>query len=222
LPPPHGFNSGMIAPKIGRWLRQDFGVLVFAFGCLLLFLGAVGCQTTPGHVPTAEDQKPTPLYLSPGDSIEVTFPGATNLSGAHRIGPEGTITMPLVGQVQAAGKTAQELQADLVKLYGRELRQNEVIVGMIGSANTVWVSGAVLRPGRVQMDRPLTVLEAIMESGGFADSANRKKVLVIRYSGETNSTYTLNLEPLLSGGLVLPFYLKPRDIVDVPQKVQWF
>jgi protein involved in polysaccharide export with SLBB domain len=212
----------MIACTICRVIRHELRVTAFIAGCLLLFLGSIGCQGPSARAISSEDQKPTPLFLAPGDAIEVTFPGATNLSGTHRIGPEGTITMPLVGQVQAAGKTVPELQSDLAKLYEHELRQKEVIVAMIGSANSIYVTGAVLRPGRVQMERPLTALEAVMEAGGFTETANKKKVSVVRYEGETNSIYILNLDPILSGGHVPPFYLKPRDIVDVPQKVQWF
>jgi polysaccharide export outer membrane protein len=213
----------MIASTIFRVVRREFGLITFGFAALLLLAaGGLGCQTPAGKPITADDQKPTLLLLVPGDAIEVTFPGATNLSGTHRIGPEGTITMPLVGQVQAAGKTVSEMQNDLLKLYEHELRQKEVIVAMVGSADSVYITGSVLRPGRVQMERPLTALEAIMEAGGFSETANRKKVSVIRYEGDTNSIYFLNLDPILSGGHVPPFYLKPKDIVDVPQKVQWF
>jgi polysaccharide export outer membrane protein len=165
---------------------------------------------------------PVPLQLSAGDALEITFPGATNLSGIHRIGPDGMITMPLVGQVGAAGKTAQEVQADLMRLYSKELQDKEVIVGIVGSANLVYVTGSVGRPGRVELNRPMTALEAIMECGGFTETANRKKVTVVRYEGDHNTFYTLNLEPLLTGGPVPPFYVRPKDIIHVPAKVQWF
>jgi hypothetical protein len=68
----------------------------------------------------------------------------------------------------------------------------------------------------------MTALEAIMECGGFTETANRKKVTVVRYEGDHNTFYTLNLEPLLTGGPVPPFYVRPKDIIHVPAKVQWF
>jgi polysaccharide biosynthesis/export protein len=209
-----------LVQSLARRAQNGAGLAAFVMGCALLL--AAACQSPPTRGITAKDMVPTVLQLAPGDSVEITFPGATNLSGVHRIGPEGAITMPFVGQVEAAGKTAQELQADLLKLYEKELQDKEVIVTLVGSANIVYVTGAVGRPGRVEMARPMTALEAIMEAGGFTDTANRKKITIIRYEGDQNTTCTLNLEPLLSGGPVPPFYLRPRDIVHVPQKVQWF
>lgn len=188
--------------------------------CTLLF--SFGCQT-PDLGPIAADHStPVPLTMSAGDTLQITFPGAPALNGTHRIGPDGMITLPHVGQVEARGKTAGELQAELTNLFETQLQENEVLVTLVGSANLVYVNGAVLRPGRILLDRPLTVLEAIMESGGFNPVANLEKVGVIRYEGDQNVRYNLNLEPILSGGQVTPFYVKPRDIIVVPEKTQWF
>lgn len=194
-------------------------------GFLSLMLVAVlisGCQSTPAPRPTANDTIPPLLKLSAGDVIEITFPGATNLNSVHRIGPEGTINMPLVGPIQAANLTSEQLQGELMKMFQNELKDGSVIVNVANSANSVYVTGSILRPGRIALDRPLTALEVIMETGGFAESANRKKVTVIRYIGEKNTLIELDLDPLLTGGPVPPFYVKPRDVIHVPSKIQWF
>ena len=189
---------------------------------VVLIVVFCGCATAPTHPPTAEDLTPPLLTLAPGDVIEITFAGATNLTGMHRIGPEGTITMPLVGQIEAAGKTSEQLQNQLVGAYSGELRDTNIVVSIAGSGNVIYIDGAVLRPGKITLERPLTALEAVEEAGGFAETANRKKVTVIRYKGSANSVIELNLEPVLTGGQVPPFYLRPRDIVHVPTKMQWF
>ncbi|HEX7863165.1 MAG TPA: polysaccharide biosynthesis/export family protein [Verrucomicrobiae bacterium] len=165
---------------------------------------------------------PTVLLLSAGDTLDISFPGATNFSAIRRIGPEGGISMPIIGQVQAAGKTAAQLEAELEERYAKELQDPEVFVNIAGSANVVYISGSVVRPGRVNLDRPLTVLEAILEAGGFTPDANLKRINVIRYEGTDNTTFELNLEPVYNGGPVAPFYVKPRDVINVPRKVQWF
>lgn len=165
---------------------------------------------------------PTVLYLSAGDVLDISFSTATNFNGLRRIGPEGTLNMPVIGAVEAGGKTAAELEAELEKRYATELQDPELFVNIAGSANVVYVSGAVLRPGRVTLDRPLTALEAVLEAGGFATDANLERVTIIRYEGLENTIYELNLEPVYSGGPVAPFYLEPRDVVNVPRKVQWF
>jgi polysaccharide export outer membrane protein len=190
---------------------------------LSLLVAVTGCKTAGGRGMSAEDMVPTVLVLTPGDVLDIKFPGAPTLSGQYKIGPEGFLSMPLVGQVEAAGKTAQELQDHLVQAYETQLQDKEVVVTLAQSANMIYVTGSVLRPGRVPMDRPLTALDAIMEAGGFnLGQANMEKVTVIRYEGDQNTVYHLNLEPIMSGGPVPPFYLRPRDIVHVPQKVQWF
>ena len=165
---------------------------------------------------------PPVLTLSPGDTLDITFPGATNFSGMRRVGPEGFITMPQVGNVQAAGKTVGELETELEQKYKTELNDNDVVVALAASANVVYVTGQVGRPGRVQLERPLTVQEAILEVGGFLPDANLKQIMVTRWEGNENITWILNLRPLYEGAPVSPFYLKPRDSVYVPQKVQWF
>ena len=83
--------------------------------------------------------------------------------------------MPLVGQVDAAGKSAEELQTQLIKLYATELKDTNIIVSVAGSGNVIYIDGAILRPGKIVPQRPLTALEAIEEAGGFAETANRKK-----------------------------------------------
>jgi protein involved in polysaccharide export with SLBB domain len=107
-------------------------------------------------------------------------------------------------------------------LYSSELKDTNIIVSLAASGNIVYVDGAVLRPNKIILERPITALEAIEECGGFAETANKKKVTVVRYKGNTNTIIELNLEPVLVGGQVLPFYLKPHDIVHVPTKIQWF
>ncbi len=193
--------------------------IVSLFSAILLFSA---CKSTPSVPPTAEDLNPPLLQLAPGDVVDITFTGATNMSGMHRIGPEGTINMPIIGQIEATGKSTEQLQAHLMSQYVNELKDTNIIVSLVGSGNVVYIDGAILRPGKIMLERPLTALEAIEEAGGFAETANKKKVTIVRYKGLTNSVIHLNLEPVLTGEHVPPFYLKPRDIIHVPTKVQWF
>jgi protein involved in polysaccharide export with SLBB domain len=85
------------------------------------------------------------------------------------------------------------------------------------------VTGAVLRPGKVTSDHPLSALEAIMEAGGpDYTKANLKAVTVIRHEDGKTQNYTLNLRNVLKGQSAEPFYLKPSDIVYVPERFTWF
>lgn len=75
---------------------------------------------------TAEDMVPIRLVLTEGDVLDIKFPGAPNLSSSYRIGPEGFLTLPLIGQIQATGKTALELQEYLIKMYENQLQDKEI------------------------------------------------------------------------------------------------
>lgn len=164
-----------------------------------------------------------PLVLKEGDSVRITFPGAPNLNTVQQVKRDGRISLQIGGEVSAAGLTVAELEKELVKVCGPQLQVKEVTVAVESSALSVYVTGAVLRPGKVNSERPLTALEAIMEVGGFDyTKANQKAVAIIRRQGETTQRYKLNLKNELSGLETEPFALKPFDIIYVPEKFNWF
>jgi polysaccharide export outer membrane protein len=111
----------------------------------------------------------------------------------------------------------------LIKVYGPQLQTKEVSVAVQSSAFPVYVTGAVLRPGKILSDRPLTALEAIMEAGGFDyTKANLKSVRVLRTQDGKTEHYTLNLKRVLQGQDSEQFSLKPSDILYVPEKFNLF
>jgi polysaccharide export outer membrane protein len=108
-------------------------------------------------------------------------------------------------------------------LYGPQLQTKEVTVAVESSAFPIYVTGAVLRPGKILSDRPLTALQAIMEAGGFDyNKANLKKVAVIRHETGRTDHYTLNMKGVLNGEQSETFNLKPADIIYVPERFSWF
>jgi len=131
--------------------------------------------------------------------------------------------MPIIGEVVAAGKTPVALEKELVTLYSPHLVSKEVTVTVISASFSIFVSGAVQKPGKITTDRPITALEAIMEAGGFDSAkANTAAVAVVRQSGTKTEHFTLNLKQVLEGKQVEPFYLRRSDIVHVPEKFTWF
>jgi polysaccharide export outer membrane protein len=197
-----------------------------------LLLCLVGCATkTPpeGQVhaaaTTAKDAVASgeTLLLREGDTVRLTFAGAPNLNTVQAIRRDGKLSLPLVGEVQAAGLAPAELQKKLIEVYGPQLQTKEVTVVLDSPAFPVYVTGAVLRPGKIVSDRPLTALEAIMEAGGFDYAkANLKKVRVIRYDQGTPQFFNLNLKAALQGKEGEPFNLNRSDIIYVPEKFSWF
>jgi polysaccharide export outer membrane protein len=166
---------------------------------------------------------PDSYILREGDTLRISFPGSPNLNTIQPIRTDGKINLPLVGEVQAAGLTPVGLQKNLIDLYAPQLTSKEVIVEVQSSSFPVYVTGAVLRPGKIVSNHPLTALEAIMEAGGpDYTKANLKNVSVIRQEGNQTKNYLLNLKRVMDGKVSQPFYMKPADIIFVPEKFSWF
>ena len=163
------------------------------------------------------------MLLREGDVVHIAFPSSPSLETTEQIRVDGKIVMPLIGEVAVAGKTPLDFQNDLIKLFEPQLNTKQIVVTVQSASFPVFVTGAVLKPGKVMVDHPLSALEAIMEAGGFDyTKANLKAVVVVRADKNGSTTYTLNLEKIMKGGEEKPFYLKPSDIVRVPEKFTWF
>jgi len=193
----------------------------------LMWLLLAGCQSPRDQFDNAATQameRPEAIVLREGDVLRVTFPGSASLDTQPQpIRRDGNIALPLIGEVRAAGITPTELEKELVKRYEPQLVSKEVVVTVVSSAYAVYVTGAVLRPGKIASDHPISALEAIMEAGGFDyTKANLRAVTVIRHEGGSSRNYTLNLKSVLKGEESRPFYLKPSDIVYVPERFSWF
>ncbi|HWW00403.1 MAG TPA: polysaccharide biosynthesis/export family protein [Candidatus Acidoferrum sp.] len=207
-------------------------------GSAVCFLWALsGCQTqqsafaevSPPDAPklaeakSAEAPKPDVIVLHEGDTVRISFPGAPTLNTIQQIRRDGRVTLPLIGEFKAAGLTPPDMEKELIKQYGPQLVTKEVTVSVDSSAFPIYVTGAVLRPGKILSDRPLTALQAIMEAGGFDyTKANLKKIRVIRTENGQTEHHVINLKGVLQGEQADQFKLKPADIIYVPERFSWF
>jgi polysaccharide export outer membrane protein len=157
--------------------------------------------------------------LREGDVIKVTFENATNLNAVQTIPFDGIIALPLIEPIKAAGKTIADLESTLTVLYKPQIKTSEIRVARLSSAATYSIGGAVLKPGKFPLDRPITVLEAVMEAGGV-DHARAKlsEVSVLRIENQQRVNHRVNLKRALQGRETNLFYLKPFDIIFVPEK----
>lgn len=159
------------------------------------------------------------IVLQPGDEIEVKFYYTPELDVTQVIRPDGYISMQLIGEVKAQGKSPAELTGELTNRYSWHLKNPQIAVIVRTLRNRrVYVGGHVTRPGVVEMPGPMTVMEAIVEAGGFdVLRAQIDSVLVIRYEQGKRRVYQINLKPAIETGQVPQFMLRPKDIVYVPQ-----
>jgi len=190
-----------------------------ALTCLLALFAVTSCETGGPAEPipaSASAARPTGA-LAPGDVINVTFSGAPEMNTKQKIQPNGKVSLPTIGDVSAAGKTITSFQSQLTSMYQPHLQDPNVVVGLETAAASVYVSGEVVTPGKVPLDRPMTALEAVMEVGGFTKFANPKQVIVVRNEQGRTQRYVLNMNNTLSGVDSTPFYLRPFDVIYVKQ-----
>lgn len=201
----------------------------FALAAALLL---AGCETTApagSATPTAQVAPAAPaaapevLTLKEGDALRISFPGVPSMDTTQQVRQDGRINLPMLGEYVVTGKTTDGLTKELEELYAPKLVSKEVMVTLISSSFSVYVTGAVRQPGKVQSDHPISAFEAIMNAGGFDTSrANMQAVTIIREENGQTKNYTVNLQLVLDGKSSTPFYLKRSDTVFVPEKFSWF
>ena len=159
---------------------------------------------------------PTKVTLAPGDVVKLSFPGAPDLNQSQKIQTDGKINLPLIGEVEAAGRTIGRLQDELSSRYKPQLKDSTVVVTLESSVTQVVVSGAVAKPAKLTFDRPTTVFQAIMEAGGTTEYGNLKNVHLVRLVNGQQRTQILDLRPTLVGSTTRPYYVRDGDVIYIP------
>jgi polysaccharide export outer membrane protein len=176
----------------------------------------------PRAVAAAETNPPGELLIQEGDTVHVAFPGAPQYDTTQQIQRDGNITLPEVGEFKIAGWSRGEAERQLLKLYDRYLTVKQVNVTLVSAVFAVYVTGAVARPGKILSDRPISVLEAVIEAGVDHSKANLKRVRIIRQESGRTEYHILNLKKALEGKPGGTFDLKPGDVIFVPERISIF
>src|SRR6266705_2845953 len=199
-----------------RCSRVVSGVCAF-----LVFAALVGggCQSPLPPLPNPPGPK-TAVRLSPGDAIKVSYAEETVPDQTQKIRRDGKLSLPLIGEVAAAGKKVIDFQDELVSRYEGKLENNEVLVTLENGTATVTVSGFANKPGPIAFDRPKTVYQAIMEAGGVSDYGSASNVHLTRIINGEQSTETINLRPTCQGKPTKPKYVQDGDVIYISRS--WF
>jgi polysaccharide export outer membrane protein len=173
------------------------------------------------------DKKPAPqapaltdpeYRLGPGDKLRIEVYKDAQLSQSVQVRPDGKITLPLVGDMEATGRTPIELR-DTIATSLKEYVTNPTVTVIVveALASKVYVMGEVTHPGTMELHGPTTILQALAMAGGFKEFANTKDVKVLRPNGDRGGVQTIkfNYKDVLNGD-ARPFYLRSGDTVVVP------
>ena len=200
-------------------------VRLCSLACLLLL---AACATVPAsnEAPpvTPHPEAVANYHIGVDDQLQVTVWQNPELSVSVPVRPDGKITVPLIGDVQAGGRTPEEVSAAIqekLKAYVRD-PQVAVIVTQLRSheyLTRVSVTGAVQHPVSAPYHQGMTVLDAILAAGGVNVYAAADDTVLYRKVGDGTRAYRVRLDKILqSGDLATNYPLQPGDVITVPTR----
>ncbi|MCJ7603712.1 MAG: polysaccharide export protein [Desulfobulbaceae bacterium] len=153
-----------------------------------------------------------------GDVLEVQVWQEPDLSRTVKVRLDGKISLPLAGDVQAAGKTTSELDQFLEKKISDLVTEPAVSVMLVENrSQRYYVVGQVGQPGEFPIEFPLTILQAIARSGGFQEWAKREEIRVVRRSGGKEEFLSFDYDVFVKGkNLQQNVLIAPGDTIIVP------
>jgi polysaccharide biosynthesis/export protein len=149
------------------------------------------------------------------DMLNIYVWNSQQLSGPQMVRPDGRISVPLVGEIMAAGKTPMELRTEIAdKLKEGNLIKNPNVAVAVTQVNSkmYYLEGEVNKPGKYALIVPTTVLEALVNAGGFRDFANKTHIRVMRGKDSFNFNYK---QVIKSQHTEQNIYLQAGDIIVV-------
>jgi polysaccharide biosynthesis/export protein len=199
--------------------------ILVSCACVLIL---AGCATgpRPGTAPPSEPEKQavSSYRIGVDDVVQVSVWQNQELNVTVPVRPDGKISVPLVGDVDAGGKTPEEVAAlikERLTTYVRE-PQVTVILTQLNSheyLSRVRVTGAVEQPMSLPFRQGMTVLDAVLAAGGTNDFAAGDRTQLHRKAETGTSAYAVQLERiLLKGDLETNFPLQPGDVITVPER----
>lgn len=208
-----------------RWLARGLGMLVAWLALIAGSAGCASCETAPvdgyeDDIDALAAAELARVALGSGDVFDVTVWGEPSMSGTYRLGPDGVIVFPMVGEIQVEGLTPSECAARIrERLQDGYIKDPNVSVYLKElNSKKIFVLGEVVRPGTFPFTPSMTIVEAITAAGGFSASANRDNVIVTRRGADGDTRTRLPVEKITRGEAP-NFGLRPGDIVFVPDRL---
>jgi polysaccharide biosynthesis/export protein len=183
-----------------------------------------GCASSTLPIAPTEASAPAARYkIGPLDVLQITVWRNPELSGPIPVRPDGFISMPLIGDLKAAGKTPTELSADLKVALAKLVIEPLVTVVVTGFqgiyADQIRVAGDVLKPQSIAYRQDMTVLDLLIQAGGMLETADGNSAVLVRRS-EGGKSYRVRLKDLLKrGDISANVSVLPGDILIVPQAI---
>ncbi len=196
--------------------------------CAVVVLGALlgGCNLFQRHAeapPTAAVADDYEYLIGPGDSLSIFVWRNPELSTGGPVRPDGKISVPLVEDLQASGRTPTQLARDIENILGEYIRDPLVTVMVNGFSGEYYeqvrVVGEAAQPMAIPYNRNMTVLDVMVAVGGLTEFAAGNKASIVR--GSANEQFRVRLDDLIrDGDISANVPVQPGDIIIIPEA--WF
>lgn len=219
--------SVFLTRVIMNMMTRVFAITVIVVG---LTATAVLAQSKPAGInplPDSAQEKSslivtTDYILGPEDVLEITVWRNVDLSKTVTVRPDGKISLPLIGDVSAVGKTTVQL-ADEISGKLKEYKENPQVTILVKEVNSyaIYVLGEVAHPGKFPLKSKTTLLQAVTVAGGFTATAARNKIVVFRFAKDGTSQIKIKAsydDIVLREGSNQNIELKPGDQIVVPSE----
>jgi polysaccharide export outer membrane protein len=176
---------------------------------MLVLLAA--CGGGGGDVPRARIvDDAAPYTLGPGDKLRITVFGEETLTGEYGVTGAGDVSFPLIGNIPVAGRTVEDLQAELTTRLGAGYIADPRVSAEIINYRPYYILGEVARPGQYNFAVGLTVEQAVAAAGGFTYRANSRRVFLKRATDTREMLVDLRETP--------SFPVRPGDTIRVGER----
>jgi len=186
-----------------------------------LALGLGGCSGNPPVVEPGP-RIATPYLIGPGDTLNIVVWRSPELSLVVPVRPDGKITTPLVEDLQASGKTPNQLARDIEQVLSRYVQTPvvTVIITTFGGAYSqqIRVIGEAAKPQALPYRERMTLLDVMIAVGGITDFAAGNRASILRTEGGKTHQFRVLLQDLIRGGdLSANVEMRPGDVLVIPQ-----
>lgn len=203
-------------------------ILAVSFLWVLFWLSGCSSVQTPVSADTAaqmDEAVITEYLIGVDDQVQVNVWRNPELSVTMPVRPDGKISLPLIGDVQAGGRTPPDVAAEIRTRLSEYVRDPNVTVILTDLRNHEYISrvrvtGAVQTPSSLAYRQGMTVLDAVLQAGGVNEFAAPNRAKLYRKIGTDTKVYPIDLSGILSEGKLATNYdLKPGDIITVPERL---
>jgi polysaccharide biosynthesis/export protein len=195
-----------------------------------VLLALAACAPTSGSLKpppkiNPETQAVSAYRIGVDDEVKVSVWQNPGLDVQVPVRPDGKISVPLVGDVEAGGRTPEEVGAEIqekLKTYVRDPQVTVILTALRSHEylSRVRVTGAVRQPVSVPYRQGMTVLDAILAAGGVNEFAAGDSTELYRKEGEGTRAYAVRLDRILQkGDLSTNYPVAPGDVITVPERV---